>query len=225
MTALDISGRLPLASWESVSTICGIWLSACWNGSGWEMVFIKGVTREMCVWGRVEVRCPCWCVIGLKRLCQALWDITRGVKTWAAAQGIFMLLNDIEFRVRDHWDKPGLKYRLLPTDMETMSFVKIVERQVRKALKAEGERGKSQRELLIKSLDIIPHHTTLCPEDAPMHFLFKVWSDWDTWVWMTGDTSTDTDTGVLYVMFFFSSPCPFVGQLVGCFLIRITHKP
>ena len=55
-----------------------------------------------------------------------------------------------------------------------MSFVKIVERQVRKALKAEGERGKSQRELLIKSLDIIPHHTTLCPEDAPMHFLFKV---------------------------------------------------
>lgn len=29
--------------------------------------------------------------------------------------------------------------------METMSFTKIVERQVRKALKAKGERGESQQ--------------------------------------------------------------------------------
>lgn len=61
-------------------------------------------------------------------------------------------------------------YRLLPTDMETTSFVKIVERQVRKALKAEGERGKSQRELLDKRLDVITNYTTPCPKDAPMHF-------------------------------------------------------
>lgn len=54
--------------------------------------------------------------------------------------------------------------------METTSFVKIVERQVRKALKAEGERGKSQRELLDKRLDVITNYTTPCPKDAPMHF-------------------------------------------------------
>lgn len=200
MTALDISGRLPPARkcqyylWDMV--IC--MLERFWLGDGFHK---RGDKGDMCVRGD-DVRCPCWCGIGLKRLCQPLWDITRGVKTWAAAQRIFLLLNDIQFRVRDHWDKSGLMYRLLPTDMETMSFVKIVERQVRKALKAEGEHGKSQRELLDKRLDVITNYTTPCSKDAPMHF-YQIWSDWN-WVWMSGDTNTDTDTTVLYVMVFFS---------------------
>lgn len=82
MTALDISRRLPPASGESVSGICGICLSARWKAlvGGETAAGVSPVTsvRQARYVRRVHT-CEKVAVIRLKRLCQALWDGVSGV--------------------------------------------------------------------------------------------------------------------------------------------------
>lgn len=110
-----------------------------WLGDGWEGFHKPGDRRGVWnMWLQVAIlACD-----HVKKVIVKLRGLSQGVRkpqNKCRDRGV----NSTHFISRERWEESSSELRLLQPDMEVKSFTKIVERQVRKALRAEEEQGES----------------------------------------------------------------------------------